>query len=527
MLLTWAQRLILALYTAMMAAILAVVLLCYADTAFYFKIHFLLPQAALLAIGAALLLAAAWLARRTLRRGAAGRAASRAFEFAPWFALFAFQALVCYHAYALPGMDANIVLSAAYDLATGDGYIVPEYYATYPNNAFLTIVYGGVMKLAALVLGHMGFERSVLIVILLQCALCCAAGWLTRRVALRMTGSVGFARLTAAVYALFAGISPWLTYPYSDCMGLIFPVLTLFLYQGRHEARREGLRWLLIALTALTGYLIKPQTLIVAMAIGLMEAAHALSSRAWRVGARHIAVLFAIVLLGAGPVFDAAVSLTPLEIDRGRSVGLLHYVTMGLNEETNGTYSADDVTQALSMEDAGERRDMLMEKAADRLRGMGVSGLLRHLKRKTLANYADGTFSWGGDCTGENYYREVIEEKDARLSPFFRDAIDFVDGRLYPYLKTYLHAVWLGLLFCSLLTPLAWRTLDAGGRETLCTALLAIIGLTLFEWIFEAQSRYLFTYIPLYLLGGLAGAAGCFKPPRSEGGSSRDPGELA
>ena len=36
--------------------------------------------------------------------------------------------------------------------------------------------------------------------------------------------------------------------------------------------------------------------------------------------------------------------------------------------------------------------------------------------------------------------------------------------------------------------------------------LLAIIGLTAYEWIFEAQSRYLFTFAPVYVIVGLAGA---------------------
>ena len=44
MILSGVQWAVAVLFTAMLAVILAVVLLCYDNTQFYFKIHFLLPQ---------------------------------------------------------------------------------------------------------------------------------------------------------------------------------------------------------------------------------------------------------------------------------------------------------------------------------------------------------------------------------------------------------------------------------------------------------------------------------------------------
>lgn len=35
--------------------------------------------------------------------------------------------------------------------------------------------------------------------------------------------------------------------------------------------------------------------------------------------------------------------------------------------------------------------------------------------------------------------------------------------------------------------------------------MLAIIGLTIFELIFEARARYLYTYVPLYIILAAAG----------------------
>ena len=97
------NRLIVGTYTAMMAVIVAVVLLCYTSTSFYFKIDFLLPQGALLALGMALVLGLTWLFRHVQDSGKpAGRGAWLR-KLLPWAALFAFQAVVCYHVYALAG----------------------------------------------------------------------------------------------------------------------------------------------------------------------------------------------------------------------------------------------------------------------------------------------------------------------------------------------------------------------------------------------------------------------------------------
>lgn len=242
----------------------------------------------------------------------------------PWLLLFAFQAVVCYHSYALPGMDANILLSAAYELGFGDGYIVLEYYWTYPNNACLTMVYGAVLRVVRLVLRNMGFDRSVLILLLFQSVLCCMAGSLAQRLAYRLSGSLRFAGAVALVFVLFAGISPWITYPYSDCTGLIFPVWILYVYVRRDEARCRFMHWLLLAMIILAAYLIKPQTAIMGIAVCMIELVKAMDAGEIRKGIARIAVVLMVVLLGTGPVFETVVGLTPISLDKSKRVGLLH-----------------------------------------------------------------------------------------------------------------------------------------------------------------------------------------------------------
>lgn len=42
-------------------------------------------------------------------------------------------------------------------------------------------------------------------------------------------------------------------------------------------------------------------------------------------------------------------------------------------------------------------------------------------------------------------------------------------------------------------------------NNSICVIMLSILGLTLFELLFEARARYLFTYAPLYIILAIYG----------------------
>ncbi len=86
------------------------------------------------------------------------------------------------------------------------------------------------------------------------------------------------------------------------------------------------------------------------------------------------------------------------------------------------------------------------------------------------------------------------------LSPLFRNLF-YQDGAFYPWLMTAQQVVWAGLLAgCALL---------ALGRENrsgvLRSAAWGVLGLTVFEMIFEARARYLYSYAGVYVLLGCLG----------------------
>lgn len=59
--------------------------------------------------------------------------------------------------------------------------------------------------------------------------------------------------------------------------------------------------------------------------------------------------------------------------------------------------------------------------------------------------------------------------------------------------------IWLTTLLLSIFSVSDPKTSDKN------IIMLGIIGLTIFELIFEARARYLFTYVPLYIILAMYG----------------------
>ena len=113
--------------------------------------------------------------------------------------------------------------------------------------------------------------------------------------------------------------------------------------------------------------------------------------------------------------------------------------------------------------------------------------------------------TFGCTVDWDNDTRTAVAEKDGTLSPLLRSIV-WADGSRHGAFAAMLHSVWMGVLALGVLAPLAYR--ESGKREGECVSaamMLSLIGITLFETIFEARARYLFIYAPVYLTVGMMG----------------------
>lgn len=492
-------------FSVLSALVVYTVVVTFGQRDFYLKRSFLLPQPQLLLIGAggiALLCAALGMLLRwgkTLGHAQGWRAWAPSCAF--WLLLLAFQAFVSYHAYFLCDWDAGNILESAYNMAAYGDYINHAYFSMYPNNVLLAECFAALMALFRAVAGDAGYDRCVLILILVQCVLNTATCMLCSWAAERMSGSRAFAAAVGVVCVLLVGFSPWTMVPYSDGMALVIPMAVFCLYLLRQELRWRWICWYGIgALTAL-GYMLKPQAAIMGMAIVLLETARMLLQHRWKPWKREMGCLLLALLVVLGPMQSAVKSRSLIEVDEEQNIGALHFVMMGLNRETSGTYSFDDQMISTTAEGVKQRGSVQRAEIARRVSEMGVGGLLELMQEKTLINFGDGTFAWGINGV---FFHTMIEDKDEVFSPLFKDIL-YTSGKLYKPFSTMLQAVWLGVLGGCVLALLALRRADERQGNALCVLCIALVGLMVFEWLFEAKARYLYLYAPQFVLLGVGG----------------------
>nr|MCR5775237.1 hypothetical protein [Lachnospiraceae bacterium] len=295
--------------------------------------------------------------------------------------------------------------------------------------------------------------------------------------------------------------------------------------EGVHNGKEKdqmvkaALLWILLSVTAAVGYYIKPQTIIAYIAIAVYFAFDA------GMGALRRRILF----LGTGllslvlMLFLTKAALIPsigIETDDERSFGMAHYFMMGLNDETDGVYSDEDTLYTDAFETPEEKRRADMELAGDRIKAYGPAGLIEHLKNKTLVNYNDGLFAWGidGNFFGGRDYEDLGSVPDMSFTEWIWSFIR-PDGADHGKYSSAQQTIWitvllLGLIFaCFALRDLFIKNTPSGGTTASCGSgmayivMLALAGLFVFELLFEAKARYLFIYIPYYLILSVYGTA--------------------
>ena len=405
--------------------------------------------------------------------------------------LFVFQVAAVVQYYFFTDWDVEALLDLSYLLVHGgESEALVQYFSRYPNNLVLGWLFAQVRGAVAL-LGFERFEYGSLLV------LQCAANSLTGALLVLLLRELGASRAKLlfgyGLYVLLIGLSPWVSIPYSDSMGLPFPCLAawLALRKGKEGVRSCVVRWSLVGLFTWIGYCIKPQAIFVLAAVLLRGLFSLKEQRVRRTAVPSLAGL-AAGLLVSSLLCTAAVNSLQLPLEEEAAFGPTHFLMMGLNSETMGVYSKDDVEFSKSFDTRKERSAADLQVAVERVRMLGIAGLARLGVQKTLTNYADGTFCWDGE--GEFYIR-AVERGDSGFGAFFRNLYYSRqwEGRYFPLWANFVQLLWLAILLLGAVG--AWR---AGDARVDCL-MLSILALSAFELLFEARARYLYIYAPLYI----------------------------
>ena len=394
------------------------------------------------------------------------------------FLWFCISLIAAHFYYFQSGWDVMAVVSSAEAIARGQFEAVNNgYFSLCPNNAFLTCFFSWIIKLGMIA----GYGNPYFSLIAFQCLAVSAAGAVSFFAVLRLSADRRIAYLSWFFFLILCGCSPWVSVPYTDVVGVLFTALVLYLYASDRLPFLFG--FLLI-----TGYYIKPCVLIFGIAATVVSAKEYLSFlKTDRKKLVKPALIAAGMLLGFLFV-KVSIPMSHIRIDSEKTLGVAHFVMMGLNEGSNGVVNPEDTGFSVAIEDPRERTLENLRVAGERLQTMGIWGMAKHTARKILTSFNDGTFSWWVEG---QFFSQQIWTGHPDLEELFRSFF-YPEGGNYRLFRGIVQSLWMGVLLLCICGGVF------GKEKTACVMQLTLIGALFFELFFEPRARHLINVLPVF-----------------------------
>lgn len=412
--------------------------------------------------------------------------------------LFLVELIISYGILFATGWDAGEVSWQAGLVAAGEKALDNSYFSHYPNNLLITFLY----SLAYRFMGIFDLQMyGAVLIVLFQCFLSSLTGYLLYQISKKMFHSNKIAFLVWIIYGLWIGLIPWYMVTYSDPVGIIFPVLILWLYQSMENRKAIWWKSVGIGIVSFIGYQIKPTVLIIYIAILLLVILRFLGKEECNIRIKQISgmVVAFLVVFHIYGCLDIGKCMG-FQLDKEQELTSTHFAMMGLSEKTNGVFDKADVDYSLSFPDKKLRQQENIKVIKERLHQYGFLGMVKHLSQKTLTNYNDGTFSWGKEG---GFFLEEIEKPEVIFSKELK-SLYYNNGKYRLIFNTYMQFIWImALLGVFLNFKLSFPKKKV--TDVQWVIMLSLVGIFLFVTIFEARARYLYIYVPMYILMGVQG----------------------
>lgn len=413
--------------------------------------------------------------------------------------LLGLQIYMCKNIYFETAWDARVMVTAARQM--GNGVYQGEfdtYFSYYPNNLFLTMLLSLGSK-AITCLGDVTRQQYLLPMIVVQCVISCITGILIYK-SIKVLINEKWAMAGWILYVVLLGLNPWLVIVYSDSMSLFFSIACFYLYLKSYSGWREVVKWAIMAGLAGIGYLMKPQTVIILIAciiISLLRVYRENKGRFLQISCIGVGLLF---FVGVQFLGNQLTAYADVQVNQEIKMPMTHWAMMGLNPKGHGAYNKEDVLYTQSFDSTEEMKKGNWKIINERIKEYGISGMTEHLKKKTLINYADGTFAWR--CEG-NFFNTLFPDINSKVSGKLKDLFYYGKSPAGKVRETVVHGVWLQILFW-MVVAVAFVS-EAREKDAVSVALVTVLGTVLFSLLFEARARYLMCNASVYIVLAILG----------------------
>jgi len=378
-----------------------------------------------------------------------------------------------------------------------------SYFSIYPNNIAITYFLRKLYQTAKDMEGYA--YNPDFIWIQMNCLGISIAGFAACMTVWRLIRKVLPVLYVFVLYCACVCFTPWKVIPYTDMYAIAFPIVCVCLYIYAAGAEHEYSKIALLAamyLLGIFGGMIKATVYIVVIAAFILETVSFLQNvkSRWRVwGSQILVILIALMLVsGYKETMYEEMSFQP---NHQVAVTWHHFFLMGLNDETTGCDYAKDkeLIGQYQFRPREERNAEELRLAGERIREKGFIGYPYFLLRKMVMTFNDGTFSWWkeGGFYMKDYY--PLTAKNNKLTELLRKI--FWGERVYTgRFNTYSQCVWLFTLICL---P-GCMSIRENKKENMLIP-LGLLGVVLFQMLFETRARYLICFLPVFMTGAAVG----------------------
>ena len=406
-----------------------------------------------------------------------------------FISLFIIQIIIFKNIYFETGWDVKLLRETAINYSITNiftnnyHYDLYPYFDIYPNNIFLTSIFSYIIKFGYLI----NITNPNKLLVLINILLIDLTGIITLKTIKNFSDNKKTIIISAILYSLFIGLSPWFLIPYSDTYSIIFPISILYNYTKKNKKKYN---YFLIGLLSIIGYLIKPTNIIVLIAIVIIEAINFIFTKKKEIKENIKKITPVIVgILIAILINKINLYIIDYKPNKEYQFTFYHYLMMGSNEKTTGGYNEKDFFNSVGKNSYKERIKYNKEIFIKRMKEKNINEHINFYKKKLLLIYNDGSLAWGKE--GQFYF--FIENNYNLLSNYLKN-IFYNDGEYYSIFSTITQMIWLIIISFSLISSIINKNKD------LNVMYLTIIGLTLFLLLFEARARYLYLYIPYFIV---------------------------
>lgn len=445
------------------------------------------------------------------RRAAHSRILGRLFEENPWQVAaivmgltLLLQVIMVVSIYTPIGWDVEWTLEAATATTT---YQRVDYFTAYPNNLLLAFY----ERIWLAIFAFFGMTDAWLALCLVGVLSVDVAIMSIYAVAARAYG-VKTAYATLFFSILLFGFTPWLIVPYSDIYSMPYVAGILCCYLGWRQSTATVRRVVYAALCGLlagVGFLLKPHTIVMVVAIAIVHLFY-LKKGEVRSTLVACAVVAAVALAAYGGFQLFVRHQTVVPIIDGRAFPVEHFINTGLSSDPDfgahgayGGYSQENVNAIQHLTSTAEMQAVSRAMIKQRLGEMGFGGYISFLFSKLRWVMSEGYFYWGLEGGFADFTQR---EPNFFTQLFYRNGDNF---SLYLYSA---QGVWIVvLLFVAIGAGCAvFKKTDRRTAILEC----AVFGLLCFLMLFEGRARYLISYLPCFSLLAAVGLGETYRGVR-------------